>query len=163
VYLMLQQRSHIASTFFPLFYLATACWYMVLSIPAGWMADRWGRTPVLLAGYSAVGAIYLILIAAPDRGLGAAMLCLFLFGLHYAATEGVLTAMASALIPAESRTTGLAIVASCIGFGKMGSSVVFGWVWQTWGAQVALSAFAAALAVAVLIAVALLGGRGARA
>ena len=161
VYLMLQQRSHIAATYFPLFYLATACCYMVLSIPAGRIADRWGRTPVLLAGYSAVAVIYLILLTT-DGGVGASLLCLLLFGLHYAATEGVLTAMASTVIPAESRTTGLAIVASCIGVGKMGSSLVFGWIWQVWGAQVALSAFAAAMVTAVLIAVAALGDRWAR-
>ena len=161
VYLMLQERSHIAATFFPLFYLATACWYMVLSIPAGRIADRWGRTPVLLAGYSAVGMIYLILLTT-GGGIGASLLCLFLFGLHYAATEGVLTAMASTMIPPESRTTGLAFVASCIGFGKMGSSLVFGWIWQVWGAQVALSAFAGALAAAVLTTGAVLSHRVAR-
>jgi hypothetical protein len=65
--------------------------------------------------------------------------------------EGVLTAMASTMIPPESRPTGLAFVASCIGFGTMGSSLVFGWIWQVWGAQVALSAFAGVLAAAVLM------------
>ena len=159
VYLMLQQRSQIASRFFPLFYVVTACWYMVLSIPAGRIADRWGRTPVLLAGYGAVAAIYLILIAAPAAGIAVPMLCLFLFGLHYAATEGVLTAMASALIPAEGRTTGLAIVTTCIGCAKMGSSLLFGWVWQIWGAQIALSAFAVGMATAVVIALGVLGAR----
>ena len=163
VYLMLQQRSHIASSFFPLFYLATACWYMVLSIPAGRIADRWGRTPVLLAGYGAVAAIYLLLIVAPAVSFAGAMFCLFLFGLHYAATEGVLTAMASNLIPAECRTTGLAIVASCLGFAKMGSSLLFGLLWQMWGPQVALSAFAVGLAAAVLIALGLLRAGAARA
>ena len=163
VYLMLQERSHIASSYFPLFYLATACWYMVLSIPAGRIADRWGRTPVLLAGYGAVAAIYLILIVAPEASFTGSMFCLFLFGLHYAATEGVLTAMASHLIPPECRTTGLAIVASCIGFAKMGSSLLFGLVWQMWGAQIALSAFAVGLATAVLIALGLLGAHAERA
>lgn len=152
LYLTLQQRGHLSMSALPLCYLATACCYMLLSIPIGRVADRWGRAPVLVGGYVAVGVIYVIAIAAPSSFVGSVM-CLCLFGLYYAATEGVLTAMASSLIPEASRTTGLAVVASVVGCAKMGSSLLFGALWHLWGAQFALSFFAAALAAALLVAI----------
>ena len=138
LYLLLQRRTGLAIGFFPLFYVVTACSYMLLSIPVGSVADRFGRRPVLLAGYFTVGLIYLFLLTTNVSGIGAGLLCLFFFGLYYAATEGVLAAMASSVIPAEYRTRGLAILATMVSCGKFCSSLLFGWLWQTWGTQTAL-------------------------
>jgi MFS family permease len=43
LYLLLQQKSATSAGFFPLFYVITAAAYMLLSIPAGRLADRTGR------------------------------------------------------------------------------------------------------------------------
>ena len=77
--------------------------------------------------------------------------CLLLFGLYYAATEGILMAMASAIIPAELRTSGLAILATLIGLAKMISSLLFGWLWQFTSTEVAIAVFGVGLAAAIMI------------
>jgi len=145
IYLVLQEKGGIGAGLFPLFYVVTACFYMLLSIPAGIVADRLGRMPVLLAGYSVLGLIYLVLIALPGAGLWSVAVCLFLLGFFYAATEGVLMAMASALVPSEIRTSGLALMVTVVGLGKLISSVVFGWIWQAYGIGHSLLAFGVAL------------------
>jgi MFS family permease len=146
IYLLLQEKGGIGAGLFPLFYVVTACFYMLLSIPAGVAADRLGRMPVLLAGYSVLGLLYLLLMTSQGTGLWSVALCLFLFGLFYAATEGVLTAMASALVPSEIRTSGLALMVTVVGLGKLISSVVFGWMWQAHGIGISLLVFGVALA-----------------
>ena len=147
IYLLLQEKSGIGAGLFPLFYVVTACFYVLLSIPAGVAADRLGRMPVLLTGYSVLGLLYLVLMVLPDAGLWSLALCLFLFGVFYATTEGVLTAMASALVPPDIRTSGLALMVTVVGLGKLISSVVFGWMWQAHDIGTALLVFGVALAI----------------
>lgn len=151
LYLILQNRSQLAVGFFPLFYVITACCYMLCAIPLGAWADRYGRRLIFFSGYVAIAAIYLSLLLS--RGSGYAMIfsCLVLFGFYYAATDGVLTAMASSIIPPEFRTSGLAILATAISAGKFISSLLFGLLWQTSGTQNALAILLAGLAAALLV------------
>lgn len=135
LYLMMQERSATPTGFFPLFYVLTAAAYMLASVPAGRLADRTSRTAIFLSGYIVLGIIYALLWASASLSTGMLVSLLAILGLYYAATEGVLLALASAVIPAERRTIGIAIVATGIGFAKVASSVVFGWLWQTVGRQ----------------------------
>lgn len=150
VYLLLQEQSGMATQFFPLYYVGTASVYMLLSIPAGRLADRWGRKQVLLGGYMLLGAVY-VLLATGTLTQGFPLVPLLLFGGYYAATEGVLMAIASSVIPAELRTTGLALLTTGIGFGKMASSVAFGWLWQSLGRPSAAGLFLAILAAVLIL------------
>ncbi len=150
VYLLLQEQSGMATQFFPLYYVGTASVYMLLSIPAGRLADRWGRKQVLLGGYALLGVVY-ILLATGTLTQGFPLVPLLLFGAYYAATEGVLMAIASSVIPAELRTTGLALLTTGIGLGKMVSSVAFGWLWQSLGRPAAAGLFLAILAVVLIL------------
>lgn len=152
VYLLLQQRTGTTMGFFPLFYVATASFYMLLSVPIGMIADRFGRRRVFLLGYLALGALYLLLLGSTRLDLLGALGSLFLFGLHYAATEGVLMALASAVLSAEGRSSGLAIVGTLVNLGKMVSSLVFGFVWELHGTQTALGIFVIALLLAICVA-----------
>lgn len=146
IYLLLQEKGGIGAGLFPLFYVVTACFYMLLSVPAGLVADRLGRMPVLLAGYGVLGLLYLLLMTFPGAGMWSVAVCLFLLGLFYAATEGILMALASALVPSGIRTSGLALMVTVVGLGKLISSVMFGWMWQTYGIGPSLLVFGVALA-----------------
>jgi len=152
IYLLLREKAGTGAAFFPLFYVVTACFYMLFSIPAGLSADRYGRLPVLLAGYGVLGCLYLLLLLVPGLDIWSVGICLALFGVFYAATEGVLTAMASALVPPEIRTSGIAILATLVGVGKMISSVLFGWMWESYGAPTSVLTFCITLVVAASIA-----------
>ena len=150
VYLLLQEQSGMATQFFPLYYVATATVYMLLSVPAGRLADRMGRKQVLLAGYALLATVY-VLLGTETLTRGFPAIPLLLFGAYYAATEGVLMAIASSIIPAPLRTTGLALLTTGIGLGKMLSSLAFGWLWQSQGRSVAAGAFLAILVAVMLV------------
>jgi MFS family permease len=152
IYLILQKKGGANSGFLPLFYVATSASYALLSIPAGRCADRFGRSSIFLGGYAVLGIIYILLFSMPAIGLPALAGCLFLLGLYYAGTEGVLVAMASAAVPQEMRASGLAILATAIALGKAGSSLLFGWIWDAYDVRYAILTFGAILAVAMIAA-----------
>jgi hypothetical protein len=60
-------------------------------------------------------------------------------------------------VPSAQRTTGIAALVTCIGIGKLGSSIMFGWVWQTYGTATSLVVFLGSLLVTVTLAAAWLG------
>jgi len=152
IYLLLQEKTGSSGAYVPLFYVATAASYMALSIPVGRVADRFGRRNVLLGGYLVLACVYGVLLSSSGAGLALQLACLGLLGLYYAATEGILVALASAVVPSARRTTGIATLVTCIGIGKLGSSVLFGWVWQTYGTGTSLVVFLAGLLASVLLA-----------
>jgi len=152
IYLVLQQKGGTNAGFLPLFYVATAASYSLFSIPAGYCADRFGRGSIFLGGYTVLGIIYLLLLFMPAVGLPAQVGCLFLLGLYYAGTEGVLMAMASSAVPPEMRASGLAILGTAIALGKAGSSFLFGWTWDAYGVPSAIVTFGAILTAAMLAA-----------
>lgn len=151
LYLLLQRRGNLPIGMFPLFYVVTAFCYMVFAIPIGRAADRYGRSRVFVMGYAVVGLLYVLLLCPFASGLGASLGCLVLLGLYYAATEGVLLSMASSLIPAQYRTTGIAVLGTLIGLGKLISSVTYGWLSQTYGSEFAITTLGIGLAATLLI------------
>ncbi|MET8833865.1 MFS transporter [Micromonospora sp. NPDC004540] len=145
VYLLLQRREHVELVWFPLLAVGTSLAYLVLAAPLGLLADRIGRLPVVLGGYVALGATYLLL-AGPVGGWPLLALALALYGLFYAATDGVLIALAGPLLPPRLRTTGIALVQTGQALAYLVSSVLFGLAWQAWGPQVAIVIAAVAVA-----------------
>ena len=153
IYLLLQRRSELSIGMFPLFYVVTAFCYMVFAIPLGRVADRYGRLRVFGLGYVAIGLLYGLMLSPFGAGLGGSLGCLVLLGLYYAATEGVLLSMASGVIPAEHRTTGIALLMTVIGLGKLVSSLTFGWLAQTYGNEFAITTLGIGLAGTLLISI----------
>jgi len=146
VYLLLQRREEIAIGWFPLLAVGTSLAYLVLAVPLGALADRLGRARVFLGGYAALLVVYLIL-ATSWSGWGALVTVLLLYGVFYAATDGVLMAVAGPLLPPELRTTGLALIQTGQALAYLVSSVLFGLAWQWWGAAGAIRAVAAVAAL----------------
>jgi MFS family permease len=156
IYLLLQQKSATPAGFFPLFYVITAAAYMLLSIPAGRLADRTSRSRVFLGGYAVLALVYLLLLFADRVSTLELVGCLLLFGLYYAATEGILMALVSVVIPPARRTVGIAIVGTAIGIAKLLSSLAFGALWQGIGVRGAVIIFVIVLGVALVISLALM-------
>ena len=82
---------------------------MILAVPMGQLADRIGRAPVFVAGYALLLLLYVLLIS-PSWGSAEVFVYLLLFGAYYAATDGVLMAAASAVLPTSLRGSGLALL-----------------------------------------------------
>jgi MFS family permease len=156
IYLLLQQKSATPAGFFPLFYVITAAAYMLLSIPAGRLADRTSRSRVFLGGYAVLAVVYLLLLFVDRVSTLELVGCLLLFGLYYAATEGILMALVSVVIPPARRTVGIAIVGTAIGVAKLLSSLAFGALWEGIGMRGAVIVFVIVLGVALAVSLALM-------
>jgi len=79
-----------------------------------------------------------------------------LFGAYYAAADGVLMAMASAILPADLRSRGLALLTTTIAIGRPLASVAFGALWSWRGPTSALVCFLVALVAALAVALVVL-------
>ena len=148
VYLVVQRRANLAPHLFPLLPVAVALTYLVLAIPAGRLADSFGRARVLLAGYGALAAAYVVL-AWPDAGSAGLLSSLLLLGAYYAATDGVLMAMASRTLPPDQLTTGLALLTTGTLLARLLGSILFGAAWTWRGPEGAVVLFLCGLTVAL--------------
>ncbi|HEY3470788.1 MAG TPA: MFS transporter [Amycolatopsis sp.] len=148
VYLLLQHKEDVATGWFPLLAVGTNLSYLLLAAPLGALADRVGRLPVVLGGYGALALVYLLL-AGPVSGWPLFALSLALYGAFYAATDGVLMALAGPLLPESLRTTGISLVQTAQALAYFTSSVLFGLAWQFWGPEPAIGVAAGAAVVAI--------------
>ena len=156
LYLVLQQRTGLNPGLFPLLYVGTAGSFLLLALPAGMLADRFGRRATFLAGHGVLLLAYLT--AAGEVSLSDLAVCILLLGGYYALTEGVLMALASAMLPAEVRGTGLALLTTMTSLGRLAASIAFGAAWAAYGPTQALVWFLIALGGATVLATAALRG-----
>lgn len=156
LYLVIHQRSGLPMGIFPMLFVATALVYMVLAVPVGRLADRFGRGRVLFAGYAVLAALYVLLLLPGGGSALELIVFLLLFGAYYAATDGVLMALASGYLPAQLRASGLALLTTGTAAARLVSSVLFGALWAGVGQQQALVAFMAGLALSLVVAAVLL-------
>ncbi|MFD5537040.1 MFS transporter [Streptomyces sp. NPDC127079] len=146
VYLLLQRRLGVPDHWFPLLPLGTAAAFLLLAVPLGRLADRWGRWRVFLAGHAALLLAYTLLLTS-WHGTALPYAVLALHGTFYAATDGVLMAVASDRVPQELRSSGLALVQTGQAGARFVCSLAFGAAWTLWGDRTALLASTGALAV----------------
>ena len=151
IFLTLQRRFDFSPSLFPLLYVGVALVYMVFAIPVGRLADRLGRRYVFIVGYGLLTVAYGLLLL-PGLPQALSLGALVLLGLYYAATDGVLSALASAMLPEQWRTTGLAIMTTGTGLARLLASLGYGALWTYLGPNLALSIFLLGLSLTVLLA-----------
>jgi MFS family permease len=144
IYLALQRRVDFPPTFLPLLYVLTSVVYLALAIPAGRLADRVGRGRVLVGGYLALAGVYVAILTSAD-GPVLVLAGVLLFGAYYACTDGVMSALASGLLPEETRSGGLALLGTGVALANLVGSVAFGALWTTVGLEMAVIVFLACL------------------
>jgi len=151
LFLALQRHLDFQQRLLPTLFVGTAGVFMLLAIPVGRLADRVGRGRVFLAGYVPLVAAYLLLLV-PGFGSLEIALFLLLLGAYYAATDGVLMALASTTLPAALRGSGLALLVTATSLGRLLASIVFGTIWTWQNVDTAIAAFAIGLLVAMAVA-----------
>ncbi|MGW1064559.1 MFS transporter [Streptomyces aureus] len=149
VFLLLQHRLGVPDRWFALLPVGTAASFLLLAVPLGRVADRWGRRRVFLAGHGALLLAYALLLTS-WHGSALPFAVLFLHGGFYAATDGVLMAAASDGVPEELRSSGLALVQTGQALARFVCSLAFGAAWTAWGDRTALMAATVALALCAL-------------
>ena len=151
LYLTIQDRLDFNVGLFPLLYVATALVFMLLAVPMGMLADRIGRGRVFIGGYLLLLAVYGLLLL-PWYGTAQVGLYLVLLGAYYAATEGVLMAMASTILPEDVRTSGIALLTTGTNLARLAASLLFGFLWTWQSVSAAIWLFIGGLALATVVA-----------
>jgi len=123
--------------------LRSAC-----SVYGGWLADRYGRLLVLRWGWLCYALVY--------AGFGYATAVwhiAVLFGLYavfYALTEGAERALVADFAPPDQRGQAYGLFHFVVGIAALPASVLFGWLWQRYGAPVAFLTSAGLALIAAL-------------
>jgi len=127
----------------------------VKSLTSTWggaLSDRFGRVPMMIAGWVVYALVYVGFAQATTHWH--AWLLFLLYGLYFAFTEGAEKALIADLVPASRRGAAFGWFHLTIGLGALPASLVFGLIWDRAGAQTAFL-FGAAVAVAATMALAL--------
>lgn len=131
-FLILQAKEvGMKETLIPLAYLAFNLTYTLLSLPAGVLSDRIGRKPVIISGYLVFALIYLG-FGLVKHPLGIWILFV-LYGLYYAATEGIQKAYVADLAPLGNRGTAMGTFNAVTGIAALPASILAGFLWQSYG------------------------------
>ncbi len=124
------------------------------STPGGTLSDRVGRAPLIIAGWLIYAAVYLGFGRATATWQAWALFAIY--GTYFGLTEGVEKALVADLVPEEKRGAGFGWYNLAIGLGALPASVIFGAVWDRYGAARAFemgAAFSAVAAVTLLVVV----------
>lgn len=160
LYLLLQRRVDLPAQYFPLLPVGSASVFLLLAVPLGLVADRAGRWRIFLGGHALLLLAYGALLSPVDGAVLVAA-TLALHGAFYAATDGVLMALAGPTLPEDVRAGALAVLQTGQATARLVCSVAFGAAWTWWGPRHALMAALAALVTAAAMA-ALVGRTGKR-
>ena len=116
------------------------------SYPGGWLTDRLGPRATVAAG----GLVFAAVVAALGAALGPAVaVATFLaLGLVAGLTESAERALVARLAPVRTGR-GFGLYHAMTGAAVLPAGLLFGWLYQTRGAPVALTASAAGMAAAV--------------
>lgn len=130
---------------------AAVAWYLLFNVvyaaasyPFGILADAWGKSRVLLAGFlltALASALFTFSPTPPVLAFGFIVL-----GLAFAATEGTGRSIAAALAGSK-RSSRLGLYHSAIGFAGLAGGLAGGWIWDAYGPE---SLFTAGCAVVLL-------------
>ena len=156
LYLVLQRQFAFDPARITLLFVGTPLCYFLLAGPFGVAADRIGPRRMFVAGHVALLLVYALLWQGAAVPLVVAA-CLLLMGAYYAATDGILAAMAASALPADLRATGLGLVATCTTASRGLAALAFGALWTYQSSRVALAVFAITLVAAIALTVRQLG------
>lgn len=149
MFLLLRAREMgLAESQVPLLWALASGMAMLFSTPLSALSDRLGRTRLIVGGWAVYGVFYLLL------GLNGQNLWLLwplfaFYGLFMAATEGAEKALVADLAPKELLGTAYGWFNLTAGVMLLPASMLFGWLWQTFGPE---SAFGFSASCAILAA-----------
>ena len=122
---------------------------MVANYFGGRLSDRVGHRAMILVGWLFYAAIYFTfgwLNSAPW------LIAVFLaYGIYFGLVEPAERAWISSLVPPHLRGTAFGWYHCAVGLATLPASVVFGLLWQQWGAVVAFSTGGGLAALAALL------------
>jgi MFS family permease len=129
----------------PLLWLVLHAVKMLSSTPGGILSDRFGRKPLIAGGWMLYALVYAGFAVATDAWQAWALFAVY--GLVFGMTEGNEKALVADLVPVHRRGAAFGWYHGAIGVAALPASVLFGLLWDRYGAGVA---FATGSAIALL-------------
>lgn len=149
-FLLLRAReAGVAVAAIPLLWVALHLSKMAWSVAGGRMADRWGPPRAILAGWVVYAAVYAGFAVAHAPWQAWALFVVY--GLFFGLTEAPEKALVAGLAPEGLRGSAFGAYHMAVGLGALPASVIFGLVWQRWGAGAAFGMGASLALLAALL------------
>lgn len=108
--------------------------YALASVPFGSLSDKIGRTKTLIIGWLAFAMVYFGF--ATTTHTYAIWFLYALYGIYYATSEGVSRALLADMVEPNHRGRAFGIYGMTIGFTALPASILAGFLWDRFGAQV---------------------------
>lgn len=143
------EHAGLSVTFIPMVMVVMSVTYAVSAYPAGWLADRMSRRPLLVTGCLVLFLADVILAVAGDVVM--VMVGVAFWGIHMGLTQGLLATLIADASPPELRGSAFGVFSFVSGVSLLCASVLAGFLWDQFGPS------ATFLSGAVLTAIALLG------
>ncbi len=136
-FLLLRARERgVSAALLPLLWALLHISKSASSVVGGSLSDRFGRQRLIISGWVLYAAIYLgfALASSPLE-----MWLLFaIYGIYFGLTEGVEKALVADLVRPQLRGTAFGLYNLVAGIAALPASVMLGWLWQNFGAEIAL-------------------------
>jgi MFS family permease len=142
----------LATTYLPIVWAGLHVIKAGLSTVGGSMSDRFGRKHLIVAGWIVYAVVYTGF--ALSEALIPLLMWFFAYGVHFALAEGSEKALVADLTPTASQGRAFGWYNAVLGFGALAASLLFGVLWEAFGAPAAFLAGAAlAITAATLLVV----------
>ena len=149
-FLLLRARElGVSAALLPVLWAALHVVKALSSAPAGVLSDRVGRRVLIAVGWLIYAAVYLGFAHATGYAM---VWALFLvYGVYFGLTEGVEKALVADLVPVAARGRAFGWYNLALGLGALPASLLFGGVWDRWGAPTAFTMGATIAAVSACL------------
>jgi MFS family permease len=142
----------LATAYLPLAWAGLHLVKSALSTAGGALSDRFGRVRLIVAGWLLYALVYAGF--AESATLSGLLAWFAVYGVYFALVEGGEKALVADLAPASAQGTAFGWYNAVLGLGALSSSVLFGLLWDAYGARTAFHTGAAlALAAAAWLVV----------
>ncbi|MEW6214920.1 MAG: MFS transporter [Nitrospirota bacterium] len=129
VFLILRaQHIGIPILMIPMVYLLFNLIYSISAIPAGIVADKFGRKRVILLGFMLFAILYYgFAVVQETRTI---WILFGLYGLFMGLTEGIQKAFLATIIPQDFKATAFGVYNTAVGLAMFPASLIGGWLWD---------------------------------
>lgn len=149
-------ESGVRAAYLPIVLMVMNVIYMLVSWPAGILADRFGKKNVFLCGILAL--VMADFVLAHANTVDVVLAGAWIWGLHMGLTQGVVTAMIADQAPSHLRATAFGIYDFMTGIALFFASLIAGFLWKDFGPHFTFQA-GAVFAVIALIGFLLMPGK----
>ncbi len=155
--LLRAEQSGVAPAMLPLLWMVLHFSKVFSSLAGGDLSDRFGRKKVIVSGWLVYALVYLGFAFVNSEWQAWALF--IVYGVYFGLTEGVEKAFVADMVGEEKRGTAFGMFHLAFGISVLPASLIFGGIWQYFGAETAFIASAAMSLVSAALLITLVRSR----